>query len=522
MIEETDETNTMAEAGTSSEAGDAGLMGAIREMSDESEVDVLATSAAGPAAVRGGALRVLSYGIGALISAGGAALLFRQLGLVNTGHYVTAVTVVGVVGGVSDLGISAVGLRESAILDPSKRSELFADLLGLRMVLTASGLAIALVLVSLGYSRELAIGVLFAGMGLMLQTIADNLSLQLQVTLRLGTIAVLEVLRQALTVLGMLLVVLAGGHLLAFLSLSMPVGVVLLLITARLVRRQRSLRPHFSWQRWRPILMRILPYSAAVAASVLYYRVAVLMVSQLSDSTQQGQFGVSYRIIDALTLVPSVLAGAALPIFSRAASEDHERLVYGLGKVFEVGLIVGAGVALTIGIGSPFILRLLGGAEYVPAASVLTIQGIGLGATFVGIVWANGLLSLALYRQILVLNTAGLVGIVILLALVVPGHGARGAAVATAAGEIFAAIAGGAVLIRRHRSLARSLRSLPRVALAAAVGAASLAIPDLSSLERMVIAGVAYLLVLLALGAYPAELKAMLPPRFGGSLKPAP
>ena len=480
-------------------------------MSDESSVDVLSTDAAGPAAVRGGALRVLSYGCGAIISAGGAALLFRQLGLVDTGRYVVAATVVGIVGGVSDLGLNAVGLRESAILDQHKRAELFADLLGLRLVLTSLGLAIALILVSLGYSSVLVFGVLFAGLGLLLQTIQDNLSLQLLVTLRLGTIAFLEVLRQALTVVGMVLLVVANQRLLAFLSLSIPVGVVLLLVTARLVRGERSLRPTFSWQRWRPMLMRILPYSAAAAASVLYYRVAILMVSQLSNSHQQGLFGVSYRIIDVLTLVPSLLAGAALPIFSRAASEDHERLVYGLGKVFEVGLIVGAGAALTIGIGSSFILRVLGGSQYTPAASVLTIQGIGLGATFVGIVWANGLLSLALYRQILALNAAGLAGMIVLLALVVPDHGARGAAVATAAGEISAAVASGVVLIRRHPSLARSLRVVPRVALAAAVGSASLAIPDLSSLERTLIAGPAYMLALFLLGAFPPELKAILP-----------
>jgi O-antigen/teichoic acid export membrane protein len=488
-------------------------------MSDERDIDVLTTSAAGPAAVRGGALRVFSYGGGALISAVGAALLFRQLGLLNTGRYVTAVTVVGIVGGISDLGITAVGLRESAILDQSKRSELFADLLGLRIVLTSLGLVIAVGLASFGYSSVIVIGILLAGIGLMLQTIADNLSLQLQVTLKLGTIAFLEVLRQALMVLGMLLLVLVGGHLLPFLSLSIPVGMVVLVITARLVRRQRSLRPRFSWQRWRPILRRILPYSAAVAASVLYYRVAVLMVSLLSNSYQQGLFGVSYRIIDVLTLVPSVLAGTALPIFSRAASEDHERLVYGLGKVFEVGLIVGAGVALTLGIGAPFILRVLGGAQYVPAASVLTIQAIGLGATFVGIVWANGLLSLALYRHLLVLNAAGLVGIIILLELVVPDHGAHGAAVATAVGEIGAAVAGGVLLIRRHRDLARSLRVVPRVALAAAVGAASLAIPDLSSFERTLIAGLAYVIVLALLGAFPPELKALFPPWLERSLK---
>lgn len=485
------------------------------EVEEDATVDVLSTSAAGPAVVRGGALRVISYGVGSLLSAGGAALLLHHLGVTNTGRYVTAATIVGVVGGVSDLGLNAVGLRESATLDRHQRVELFADLLGLRVVLTSLGLMIAAALVSFGYSSEILIGVLLAGFGLMLQTIQDNLSLHLLVTLRLGTVAVLEVLRQALITLGMLLLVLGNGHLLSFLGLSIPVAAIMLAITARLVRRERSARPHFSWQRWRPLVMRILPYSAAAAMSVIYFRVAVLMVSQLADGRQQGLFGTSFRIIEVLTLVPAIVAGAAFPVFTRAATEDQQRFVYGIGKVFEVGLIVGVGVALTLGIASPFILRVLGGAEYAPAAGVLTIQGIGLGATFVGLVWANGLLSLALYRHILALNAAGLAGIIVLLALIVPGHGAEGAAVATAAGEIGAALGGGAILIRRHPGLASSLRAIPRVLLAAVVAAAALAFPDLSALERAIVAGVLYLVALLVLRAFPPELRALLPDRLG-------
>lgn len=483
------------------------------EVGEETDVDVLSTSAAGPAVVRGGALRVLSYAVCSLLSAGGAALLLHHLGVTNTGRYVTAATIIGVVGGVSDLGLNAVGLRESATLERHKRAELFADLLGLRVAMTLLGLVIAAALVSFGYSSVILIGVLLAGLGLMLQTIQDNLSLQLLVTLRLGTVAALEVLRQALITLGMLLLVLGNDDMLSFLALSIPVGIAMLIVTARLVRRERSTRPRFSWQRWRPLVMRVLPYSAAAAMSVIYFRVAVLMVSQLADSRQQGLFGTSFRIIEVLTLVPAIVAGAAFPVFTRAATEDHDRFVYGLGKVFEVGLIVGVGVALTLGIASPFILRVLGGAEYVPAADVLTTQAIGLGATFVGLVWANGLLSLALYRHILALNAAGLAGIIVLLALIVPDHGAQGAAVATAAGEFGAALGGGAILIRRHPSLARSLRAIPRVFLAAAVAAGSLAIPDLSALERAILAGLLYLTGLLILRAFPPELKALLPDR---------
>lgn len=473
--------------------------------------DVLDTSAAGPAAVRGGAIRVISYGAGSLLSAGGAALLFRQLGLINTGRYVTATSVVAIVGGISDLGLNAIGVREGATLDAAGRSQLFADLMGLRMTLTLLGLAITLPIVGVGYPTVMVFGVLLAGIGLLAQTMQDNLSLLLLVQLRLGAIAAVELLRQVLMVLGIVVLVALNGHLLAFLSLAIPVGVVMLVVAGRLVRGHRTLRPNFDRRRWRALVMRVLPYSAAAAASVLYFRVAVVMVSQLSSARQQGLFGASYRIIDFLTLVPGVLTGAALPIFSRAASADHDRFAYGLGKVFEVGMIIGAGATLTIGAGAPLILRLLGGAQYAPAAGVLTIQAVGLGATFVGIVWANGLLSLALYRHIMALNVAGLVGIVVLLALLVPDHGARGAAVATALGEIGAAVGSGTVLVRRHPALKRSLKVIPRVALAAGLGVATLAIPGLSVLERTALAGVVYLAGLLVLRAFPPELRDLFP-----------
>jgi O-antigen/teichoic acid export membrane protein len=465
-------------------------------------------------------MRVVSYGTGALVSAGAAALLFRHLGLLNIGRYVTALSIVAIVGGVSDLGLNAVGLRDSATLDARGRSELFADLLGLRLTLTALGLAVALVVVGIGYPSVMVLGVLLAGGGLVAQTVQDNFTLLLQVRMQVGAIATLELLRQLLTAAGIAVVAVSGGGLLAFLSVSIPVGLVLVAIVVRLVRQQRTLRPSFAWSRWRPMLLRVLPYTAATAAAILYFRVAVVMVSQLSDRHQEGLFGASYRIIDFLTLVPGMLAGTALPIFSRAAADDHERFVYALGRVFQVALIVGAGTALAIALGAPFIVRLLGGAQYSAAAGVLTIQSIGLAGTFLGIVWANGMLSLGLYRQILVLNLGALAGIVVLLALLVPDHGARGAAIATAAGEIGGALANGVVIIRRHPGLLGSLRTVPPVVLALGVGAASLAIPGLSSLERSLVGGAAYLAVLALLRAYPRELEALLPARLGRLVGP--
>ena len=86
--------------------------------------DILSTAAAGPAAARGGALRVGGYLIGALLGAAAAALLFRHLGPVETGRYAIALTLVAVISALSDLGLTAVGVREISALGEGRVDQL--------------------------------------------------------------------------------------------------------------------------------------------------------------------------------------------------------------------------------------------------------------------------------------------------------------------------------------------------------------------------------------------------------------
>src|SRR5436305_14055642 len=99
----------------------SGSGGAV-ESDSALESDILATSAAGPAATRGGALRVGGYMLGSLTSAVSAALLFRHLGVTDTGLYVTALSLVALVGALSDFGLTAGGGRELSVGPPSERT----------------------------------------------------------------------------------------------------------------------------------------------------------------------------------------------------------------------------------------------------------------------------------------------------------------------------------------------------------------------------------------------------------------
>jgi O-antigen/teichoic acid export membrane protein len=486
---------------------------------DPSDPDVLATSAAGPAAVRGGALRVGGYLVGMLVNAVAAALLFRHLGRVDTGRYVTALSLVAIVAALSDLGLTAVGVREMSRRTSTERWLVARDLLGLRIALTVLGGAAVTAVAVWGYSGMLAAGVALACVGLLLQATQDNFMLSLTVGLRLGSVAALDFTRQVLTALAVILLVLAGAGLLPFLAVSIPVGLIVLALTVRLIRGTRSLSPTFSWQRWRPLVTAILPYSAAVAAAALYFRVAILLLSALSNGYQLGYYGAAFRIIEVLTLVPALLVSSALPIFARAAHDDHVRLGYALGRVFEVALIAGAWVAVSVVVSAPLAISLIGGPSFAPAAPVLAILGVALGAMFVSLVWANGMLSLGLYRQILLISVSMLALSALLVSILAPIDGARGAAIGTAVAEVVGACVQGLAVVRGRPGLRPSLRVVPRVALAAAVGLAPLALTGVPVILRLVLSTLLYGTVVIALRALPSELLSLLPERLAGRVR---
>ena len=237
----------------------------------------------------------------------------------------------------------------------------------------------------------------------------------------------------------------------------------------------------------------------------------MLLVSALSTGTQLGYFSAAFRVLEGLTVLPGILIGSVLPIFARAAIEDHARLGYALGKVFEVTLMVGVWVGGSVVIGAPLAIHVIAGAGFSGAGSVLAIQGIALGSMFVGFVWSTGLLSLGLYRVILILNASALaLDVVLVTALAIP-FGARGAAAGTAVTGIVIAISEAIAVSWGRRQLRPPLKIVPRVAAAGVAGMAPALLLSVPTTVRLCIWTIVFGFVLIATRAIPSELWEMIP-----------
>jgi O-antigen/teichoic acid export membrane protein len=478
--------------------------------------DLLSTSAAGPAAVKGGALRIGSFLAGTLASVGSAALLFRHLGVIDTGRYGTAMTLSAVVTGLTDLGLTAIGIREAAVLTGDQRARMARNLLGMRLVLTVIGVLLMTAFAALAYGRLLALGVLIAGAGVLVQNVQSTLAVPLMAGLRLGWVSALDLTRQLVIAALVVVLVLAGAHLLPFLAAAGVAAAVVLVPTAMLARETIPLRASFERREWLAMLGPVLIYSAAVAAGTLYFRVAFVLVSLIAGGHELGYYSLSFRVVEVLFLLPGLLVGAAFPIFARAARDDPARLGYALDRVFQVSLLIGVWIALSLAVGARFAVLVVGGHRFLGAVPVLAVQGLGAGASFVAAVWGFGMLSLRLHRLILLFNIAMLALAAALVGVLTAIDGAQGAAIGTAAAEIVGATAGGILLVRGRAHLKPDLAVLPRVAVAALLGAAPALAGGIPVVVRVGLATLIYGVALLALRAIPAELMDLLPARLRG------
>ena len=147
-----------------------------------------------------------------------------------------------------------------------------------------------------------------------------------------------------------LLVVLNAG-LVAFFWANVVTGVVVVVATLLVLRGTAPLMPSFHAVAWKKILKETLPYALAAAVGLIYFRIAVVLMSYVSTDEETGYFSAAFRIVEVVGSLPWILVSAGFPILARAARDDETRLGYALQKIFEVATVLGAFIALGLAVG---------------------------------------------------------------------------------------------------------------------------------------------------------------------------
>jgi O-antigen/teichoic acid export membrane protein len=482
---------------------------------------VLASREAGGLAIRGGILRVGGYLAGIALALVAIPLLTRHLGVDDFGRYITVLSLIAIAGLISEAGLTVVGVREYAVRDAAARERLVRNLVGLRFVIAAIGAAAAtLFALVAGYGEAMVVGTALAGVGLMFAVVQQAYAVPLQADLRLGLVTAFDLARQAITVLGILVLVLVGAGLVAFLATPIPAGLAVAVAGALVIRRQFDARPAFDRAEWRYLTREALPVAIASTIGSFFYRIAIIVMSLMATAKETGYFSASFRIVEAIMMVPGLLTAAAFPIVARASHDDKERLSYSLQRLFDMAVILGAWTAVCVVLGAGPAIDFVGGPDYEPAEEVLRVQGVALASTYLVAVWATGLWALREQRALAWANVAGVATAGLLTAALIPGYGALGAAIAMTAAEVFLAALYAFVLMRRRPYLRPELGIVPRT-LVAAAPALGLWFTPLPDIVNVVLATAVFFALLVALGGMPVEVKKALVDRWRARAEPA-
>jgi O-antigen/teichoic acid export membrane protein len=404
------------------------------------------------ALARGTGVRLVAYAVGGLLSLAALPLLIRHLGLPDFGRYVAVLSIVGVAGLASDLGVTAIVLRDYTLAAADRRADLLAGLLGARLAISALGAAAAVgFAIAAGYGGAAVLGTALACAGLLPQVYADMVVATLVVESRFAAAAAVDLARSLTATVLVVLLVIAGASLAWFLAAYAVAATAGALAARRTGAGQVGLRPGLPRGESRRVLTESLGFSLATAIHVVYFRAVMVVTSIRAPLVQGGWYAAAFRITEFVGAAAGQAAGTATPSLARASREPAE-LRLSVRRVVGASALLGAAVAGALALAAPLVVRVLGGRELEPAAGVLRIQAVAIGLMFVAFAAGAALFALRRHRDMALANVAGLVVAVVAALVLVPAHGARGAALAAAIAE--------AVLVACEAILL--VRALPR------------------------------------------------------------
>jgi O-antigen/teichoic acid export membrane protein len=404
------------------------------------------------------------------------AVLSRYLGAKGLGEYALVFTYVATFNIVfNDWGLGTIVVREIS-QRPHERRALLASATALQTAVSclAYGLLLATLSV-LNYSPAFKGAAMLYGLTLLLGP-ANVLALVFQADLRLTKLlapsALLVVLNFGLSIA----VVLLGGPLLALAGASLIAFAVGYLWIGFLGWRYAGLTPlalfSAGWRRWWPLLREAWPIGVASTFKMAWQQGPILLLGAFSLSAT-GLFNAANRVPQQLTLVPLALNVTMFPLLARSWVSDRLRFARQLDRLVGGSLfIIVPGVIFGIAVADPFV-RLLFGPEFAGAGVPFALLLVATGLIF-PVVFLSEALNAARHQRLnLVIMVALTPVLTVLLLVLVPRHGASGAALALMvcyAAYLVALLAAG----RWRLEGAAPVRAVASAGLAAALGGTAL------------------------------------------------
>jgi O-antigen/teichoic acid export membrane protein len=371
--------------------------------------------------------------------AGGALAVYaiRTLSVEEFGQYSIALALATVVSLLSEMGISALAVREMAT-HPEREPQVLA--IAIAAELLTSVVAAALLIptaVLLGYRGEVVGLVAIAAGVVLVQGLLASLETPFQARRVMTYVAAFGALQGTVTAaVGFPLIALGAGP--QGLMAALVVGYAATSAGAVWALRRSRIRPSWHGVRRRlpGFLWAALPIAATGGVTIVYERVDLLMVSKLDSTEAAAIYAVALQALHYTSLLPSVITLSFFPLLAGNLRDDREqgrRSVVLLARIF---LFLSVPLVLVLVLCGEQLVTFVLGDRYEDAAVPLAIVSGSMVLGFLNYLFWSALLAAFQERAKLKIMAVALPVNVLLNVILIPPLGPTGAAIALLASDL--------------------------------------------------------------------------------------
>jgi O-antigen/teichoic acid export membrane protein len=458
-------------------------------------------------ALRNSGIMFGAQGVTWIASLALTAALGRHLGEAGFGQLYLAMSFAAIFSILVEFGLDRQLVRAVA-RDLDRASAFLVNSLAIKVVTFAVAYLLILGLIALlGYAPATAQAIAVYNLVLLAGGVSATFGSLFLAAERMLHASIASVLEKIIVAVGAIVLLNLGVGVLGIALITIAASVVGIAWKVIFLRRWLQIVWRLDWQLIRELLSGALPFFLYAVLGSVYFRIDVLLLAKITDTTVVGWYGAAYRLFDTLVFLPNIIASAImLPILSRLSdqSRDHLRLALGKGldTILLLGLPIAGGLLL---LARPIIATIYGRPEFLNAVPALRWLAVALLLLYVNTVLGTLLISLNQERRIVGVSAAAIILNFGLNIWLIPHYRHVAAAATTTATEALLLVCLLA-LVPRDLFSRSSLVVLAKGSMATAVMCLVLVALFGQSLPMQVIVGAAvYVLACLTLRVIPME-----------------
>ena len=346
--------------------------------------------------------QILGKIIGTFLGVITIGLLTRYLGQEGFGYYTTALAFMQFFGVLVDMGLYLVLLKEISA-NPEKENHIFNNILTLRIfsaVLFLGGGA--LLIFAFPYPDIVKWSAVIVSVSFLFMSLVQILTAVFQKYLKMGLVALAEVVGRLGFLIVILLFIFYQGNLPALMLGNVANTFIYLVILWFLIKKYVKIQWSFDFGYWKLVIKKTWPIALGIAFNLVYFRADTIILSLYKPAADVGLYGAPYKVLEILATFPHMFMGLVMPLLTAAwVANNLERFKNIMQKTFDFFMILVVPMVLGTLPLSGRLMRLIAGPDFIASGKILPILMLATGIIFLGTLFTYTLVVLDKQKSML-------------------------------------------------------------------------------------------------------------------------